>query len=1033
MAGDYTRFTDDPARRYSGVWMQQGRVQLDADWNEAVEILKRRVRTLALDTFGAVGVPTLTTPDAFLIGWLAGPPADLSIEPGRLYVEGRLAELFEAEGATYLNQPFLPDAPPLPGAGDAVVYLDVWEREVTAVEDPHLRDVALGGADTATRTQAVWQVRVDARDGARCGVDVGAPASAGRLTTEAFTPPAPDDPCLLPPQAGYRGLENRLYRVEVHDGGALGAARFKWSRDNGSIVSAVSDIAVAGGQTTLTVERIGRDPVLRFRIDDWVTVTDDHRELHGEPGEMARIVDLDEAQRQVVLDRALPTAGARAFGANAVEIAARHTRVQRWDQSAATNAIDGDGLIATAAGPIPLEAGIQVRFATDPAAGTFRVGDYWVFAARTADASVEILNDAPPRGIIHHYVQLASITGIGAAEPDVSDCRPRPEGEEAGCCCCLVTVRAREDQRADFDDLAGAIAALPNLAPNEAVPVIVCLLEGDHLIRETVRVARPRVTIRGCGWGTRLIMRAQVPVLELTGGEQAVETLAILAESGEPLITMMGNGSRIELCRLENQGPGPLVLARRVSDLTLRANLAIGSGGFELAGERIEVVENRLLLGPVNVRSPSDTVRIQGNDLINARLDAIILGDRGMIHQIDVVGNRIRGALRNGIASGFLDPEDQGRDGIIDGLRIIGNEISECVAVGRPDDRYVPPFGGIVLGRAYDLTVRDNRIERNGEETLAAVCGMLARHSRGVEISRNIIRQNGRRPDGQTFPGPQAGISLRDAGIMLSLVPDPAAAGREVVELGILPAARVADNLVESRRGPALYIRGQGPMTIEGNRFQAIDILGNFADFTFATIDQYIGTVFVFNAGRPGYFGGFLAGAGLSALAPGAPASLVGTPALTGLITGGQTQYRGNQARLDLTRLEAEIALANVAIVSLDDTVIAGNQTEGVLGARFSRPGGDVVVAPLAVPQFVADVVFADLLNLAVTTRQSHNGLMSTPLLTMFSILSHGFLNHCVENQATSCIRATGISPKSVVRDNAVIFPHPIFCPERDL
>src|SRR3546814_12477897 len=45
----------------------------------------------------------------------------------------------------------------------------------------------------------------------------------------------------------------------------------------------------------LTVARIGRDRVLRFRADDWVTVTDDHRELMGEPGEMARIVDTDEA------------------------------------------------------------------------------------------------------------------------------------------------------------------------------------------------------------------------------------------------------------------------------------------------------------------------------------------------------------------------------------------------------------------------------------------------------------------------------------------------------------------------------------------------------------------------------------------------------------------------------------------------------------------------------------------------------------------------------------------------------------------
>ena len=51
--------------------------------------------------------------------------------------------------------------------------------------------------------------------GAVCGMPVGEAPSAGRLTSKAIAPPAPDDPCILPPASGYRGLENRLYRVEV--------------------------------------------------------------------------------------------------------------------------------------------------------------------------------------------------------------------------------------------------------------------------------------------------------------------------------------------------------------------------------------------------------------------------------------------------------------------------------------------------------------------------------------------------------------------------------------------------------------------------------------------------------------------------------------------------------------------------------------------------------------------------------------------------------------------------------------------------
>ncbi|MFO0992827.1 MAG: DUF6519 domain-containing protein [Hyphomicrobiales bacterium] len=44
-------------RRYSGVLMQQGRVQLDSDWNEEIDILRRRIRTTTLDIPGPLGVP----------------------------------------------------------------------------------------------------------------------------------------------------------------------------------------------------------------------------------------------------------------------------------------------------------------------------------------------------------------------------------------------------------------------------------------------------------------------------------------------------------------------------------------------------------------------------------------------------------------------------------------------------------------------------------------------------------------------------------------------------------------------------------------------------------------------------------------------------------------------------------------------------------------------------------------------------------------------------------------------------------------
>jgi len=48
-----------------------------------------------------------------------------------------------------------------------------------------------------------------------------------------------------------------------------------------------------------------------------------------------------------------------------------------------------------------------VNFDLVPSNGVFRTGDYWVAPARTADRSIAPLKDAPPRGIHHHYAELA--------------------------------------------------------------------------------------------------------------------------------------------------------------------------------------------------------------------------------------------------------------------------------------------------------------------------------------------------------------------------------------------------------------------------------------------------------------------------------------------------------------------------------------------------------------------------------------------------------------------------------------------------
>ena len=249
MSSDISRQRFNPTNDFQNVLMQQGRVQLDADWNEWNEILDRRWRSETIDIIGRCVVP-LETPEGFEIQMSGG---SLTIGRGRIYVHGLQAEnhgaddlefdaiLAESRGVKPLAYEAATLSIRIPRRsrtdGPHLVYIDVWEREVTAVEDPDAASKMRSGVDTTSRLQTAWQVRVlpTVGDGATCAtpdeqlkgwLDIIRP-TAGRLTTVAVGVATTDDPCLIPPSGGYRGLENRTYRVEIHDAGAIGERDFQ--------------------------------------------------------------------------------------------------------------------------------------------------------------------------------------------------------------------------------------------------------------------------------------------------------------------------------------------------------------------------------------------------------------------------------------------------------------------------------------------------------------------------------------------------------------------------------------------------------------------------------------------------------------------------------------------------------------------------------------------------------------------------------------------------------------------------------------
>ncbi|NIP80625.1 MAG: hypothetical protein GWM90_15960, partial [Gemmatimonadetes bacterium] len=165
MKGDFTRNTYRPRRHYWGVLRQQGRVDLDADWNEQVRIAWGHQTRSTADLIGPAGGPQGEAGFELTVDG----SGDVSIGAGRYYVAGIPCEN-ETPGA-FEDQPHADPTEALPTAqGLHLAYLDVWDRHVAAHADPAIRETALGGPDTATRAATAWQVRTALLDAAPDGL-----------------------------------------------------------------------------------------------------------------------------------------------------------------------------------------------------------------------------------------------------------------------------------------------------------------------------------------------------------------------------------------------------------------------------------------------------------------------------------------------------------------------------------------------------------------------------------------------------------------------------------------------------------------------------------------------------------------------------------------------------------------------------------------------------------------------------------------------------------------------------------------------
>ena len=362
-----------------------------------------------------------------------------------------------------------------------------------------------------------------------------------------------------------------------------------------------------------------------------------------------------------------------------------------------------------------LEDGVEVTFTTSPDGGAFRSGDYWVFAARTADASVEELEAAPPRGVHHHYCRLAIVTF-----PDsVIDCRtfwPPSFGGEGESCDCTICVTAEQHNQGTFT-IQQAVNQILKTGGT------VCLGPGIfNLMEKPVQMSGAfAVRVRGQGAATIVIApRADAAFIISEAQWCTLDYLTIHTIASTtigPAIRLSNSiGTTIErlIVSPPGEGNGPLagiLLEAGFLLLTkIRDNFFRAQSGVTFAAKSSD--DGALLLGSFycerNLLQCSDTgIQLGGSSYYTS--DTVLA--RNFIFGTGVAGIS---------ATGFAFPE----------LEITGNTIT-------------PQKGdGIVVGTG-GVRIADNRVANIGGEAqngIRLVTGLLALGLTPIVVSGNRLQ-----------------------------------------------------------------------------------------------------------------------------------------------------------------------------------------------------------------------------------------------------------------------------------------------------
>jgi hypothetical protein len=524
MGSDRARVSYDGQRQYRSVIMQQGRVTVEADWNEAGQIVNEEIRKEALDVVGPCG----THDNGYGVNQITELPLfpiddstysyDFPISKGTMYVGGMRVVLDDSDlhsttikysqqqkqewldGLDHLNDP-----PPFPVWVDLstlleippkreFIYLYLREQEVSAVEDTALREVALGGPDTAQRTRLVQRIVRHVTNGKDCktalaeavqqwaakGLNFEDQSHSMRLmptgTLQASFTDMKTDPKPCEPQAhgGYLGADNQLIRIQI-SGFDSGTGKWKlvWGFDNASFLYRVE---VAGDLKTLKLQSRPVDDFHKPKKDQAVEIlsaavhlnASDSKDYVASATGIVRILESDYASdiQSITLRKPLPDIN---------KVPVLFLRVWEKEES------------FTPGTAVPLgSTGLQVTLQTtdhEP----LHVGSYWQIAVRPS-TQTEVYprryldGPQPPDGPRLWVCPLAVIEWeTGTKFKVLEDCRNRFENlveltkRNLGGCC-TKTVRPGDDLKTIIDTLKNSEQAT------------VCLMPGIYSLPEPLQL-----------------------------------------------------------------------------------------------------------------------------------------------------------------------------------------------------------------------------------------------------------------------------------------------------------------------------------------------------------------------------------------------------------------------------------------------------------------------------------------------------------------------------------------------------------------